>query len=263
MSQGQHYGGTGENLSLQRSSSQAEKLDLTIAGLDNLDADQLRLQWRNHLGGTAPAHLPRWLLLRVLAYRVQAAALGDLNKTTVRSIRAWQRDAIDFAGSPFKKRKPRTRDGIGLNPGALLVREWRGKLERVMVLDRGFVWNGRTFGSLSQVAKAVTGTSWNGHRFFGLQSAKGQGSKRREVNPGSDEHRQPDFDHPKDFGQAEFKGDRRGASKGIGGGQSDRPVAKARCPGGRLTRCRVSIPESKLPVPAEGERHQNLAEGSL
>ena len=47
-----------------------------------------------------------------------------------------------------------------------------GKLERVMVLDKGFAWNGQTFGSLSQVAKAITGTRWNGHRFFGLRSMK-------------------------------------------------------------------------------------------
>ena len=56
--------------------------------------------------------------------------------------------------------------------GALLVREWNGKLERVMILKDGFAWNGQTFGSLSQIAKAMTGTTWNGHRFFGLRQAK-------------------------------------------------------------------------------------------
>jgi Protein of unknown function (DUF2924) len=184
MSPGWCSGDVEDNHSLPASSqSEAETLDLTIVGLGHLDADRLRLQWRNHLGGTAPAHLPRWLLLRVLAYRLQAAALGDLDKATACSIRASQGDAIDFAGSPFKKRKPMTRDGIGLNSGALLVREWQGKLERVMVLDKGFAWNGRTFGSLSQVAKAVTGTSWNGHRFFGLRSMKDQGSKGRVARP--------------------------------------------------------------------------------
>ena len=85
MSQGRRSGDVGESLSLQASSPrEAETLDATVAGLADLDADQLRLQWRNHLGGTAPAHLPRWLLLRVLAYRLQAAALGDLDKATVR-----------------------------------------------------------------------------------------------------------------------------------------------------------------------------------
>jgi hypothetical protein len=263
MSPGRYSGDVGENHSVLASSqSRAETLDATIAGLGDLDADQLRLQWRNHLGGTTPAYLPRWLLLRVLAYQLQAAALGDLDRATVRSIRASQGDAIDFAGSPFKKRTPRTRDGIGLNPGALLVREWKGKLERVMVLDKGFAWNGRTFGSLSQVAKAVTGTSWNGHPFFGLRSAKERGAERREACPNADEHRQREFDHSKDFGRAEFKDNRRGASKPIGRGQTGRPVAKAKYPGGHLTRCRVSIPVPKPPVPVEGEPRGKIAEGS-
>jgi hypothetical protein len=166
-------GEIGRNHSLPASSrSKAETHNTAVAGLNDLDADQLRLQWRNHLGGTAPAHLPRWLLLRVLAYRLQASALGDLDNATVRSIRASQGGAIEFGGSPFKTRCARTREGIGLNAGGLLVREWRGKLERVMVLDERFAWNGRTFSSLSQVAKAITGTSWNGHRFFALRSKK-------------------------------------------------------------------------------------------
>jgi hypothetical protein len=200
------------------------------------------------------------LLLRVLAYRRQAAALGDLDRASLRVIRASQGGAIDFAARPFNNRKPTTRDGIGLNSGALLMREWRGKLERVMVLDKGFAWNGKTFGSLSQVAKAITGASWNGHRFFGLRSVKGQGSKRRGARPSTDEHRQREFDHSKDLGRAEFKDNRRGASKGIGRSQSERPVGKARCPGGHVTRCRVSIPEPKPPVPVEGEPRQNIAE---
>src|SRR6476660_5809071 len=56
--------------------------------------------------------------------------------------------------------------------GALLVREGRGRLERVIILEEGFAWNGQTFGSLSQIAKANTGTTWNGHRFFGLRQGK-------------------------------------------------------------------------------------------
>jgi len=59
-----------------------------------------------------------------------------------------------------------------MKAGALLVREWNGKLERVRILEEGFAWNGQTFGSLSQIAKAMTGTTWNGHRFFGLRQGK-------------------------------------------------------------------------------------------
>src|SRR5271167_2485173 len=68
-------------------SSAASPLDVLIASICDLDAGQLRLQWRNHLGGTPPAHLPRWLLARVLAQRLQAATLGDLDKAMFRVIR--------------------------------------------------------------------------------------------------------------------------------------------------------------------------------
>ena len=61
---------------------------------------------------------------------------------------------------------------MGLKAGALLVREWKGRLERVIILEEGFAWNGQTFGSLSQIAKAMTGTNWNGHRFSGLRTGK-------------------------------------------------------------------------------------------
>jgi hypothetical protein len=112
MSRGRGHGDAGGALALRASSqSKAETLDATISGLAALDGDQLRLQWRNNLGGTAPTHLPRWLLLKFLAYRLQAATLGDLDKATVRSIRASQGNAIDFVSGPFKKRQPSTPDG--------------------------------------------------------------------------------------------------------------------------------------------------------
>jgi hypothetical protein len=138
------------------------------------------LAWRNHLGGTPPGHLPRWLLARVLAQRLQTATLGDLDKATLRIIRQTKGNGADeFASRPFAPRDPATRDGVGLKAGALLVREWNGALQRVMVLDKGFAWNGKTYGSLSQIAKAMTGTNWNGHRFFGLRPARSTvGTKR-------------------------------------------------------------------------------------
>jgi Protein of unknown function (DUF2924) len=76
-----------------------------------------------------------------------------------------------------------------LKAGALLVREWNGRLERVMILEEGFAWNGQTFGSLSQIAKTMTGTTWNGHRFFGLHQGKTSaahvGADRRKSRNGT------------------------------------------------------------------------------
>ena len=154
------------------STVKAEPLDAAIAALSDCDAEQLRLQWRNHLGGAAPAQTPRWLLLRLLAYRMQAAAFGDLDKATLRALRQSRGEGASDA-RPFEIRRPSMRDGVGLKTGALLVREWNGRLERVMILEKGFAWNGATYRSLSQIAKAMTGTNWNGHRFFGLRPANG------------------------------------------------------------------------------------------
>jgi Protein of unknown function (DUF2924) len=138
-----------------------------VASLEGYDVVGLCRAWRDRLGGEAPAHLPRSLLMKALAYRLQAEAYGDLDNATRRIIRC-----EDGACAPFDRRRPETKGGVGLKPGALLVREWRGKLERVMVLEEGFAWNGQTFKSLSQIAKAMTGTNWNGHRFFGLRQGK-------------------------------------------------------------------------------------------
>jgi hypothetical protein len=65
-----------------------------------------------------------------------------------------------------------------LKPGALLTREWQGRIERVMTLGDGFAWNGKTYASLSAVAFAITGVKWNGHRFFFGPNGRGAGSGR-------------------------------------------------------------------------------------
>jgi hypothetical protein len=146
-------------------------LSAIVAALEGHDFAGLHRQWRNHLGGQAPAHLPRWLLLRMLAHRLQIEAYGDVDKSVQKALRG----EANGSAARFDKRAAQTRQGLDLKPGALLVREWRGKMERVTVLEDGFAWNGRSYGSLSQIAKAMTGTSWNGHRFFGLRSAGGEG----------------------------------------------------------------------------------------
>ena len=170
----------GENL-LPSTPRPAERgpLEELVTALVDLDVNGLRLQWRNHLGGTVPAHLPRWLFWRVLAYRLQAAALGGLDKETLCVVRQPKGQTLDSPVSrPFEARIPATREGATLGAGSLLTREWNGKLERVMVLEKGFAWNGKSYGSLSQIAKAMTGTSWNGHRFFDLRAAKSGPSAR-------------------------------------------------------------------------------------
>ena len=143
-----------------------------VSSLQGLDRRQLLLQWRNHLGGTPPAHLPNWLLARILAYRLQAAAFGDLAPGLLRRLKDAGGRGSEVEIALFANRPPAMRDGVDLRPGAILAREWRGKLERVTILEDGYAWNGKSYGSLSVIAKAITGTNWNGHRFFGLRSGR-------------------------------------------------------------------------------------------
>jgi hypothetical protein len=77
-----------------------------VANLEGLDVNGLRRQWRAHLGGEAPAHLPRWLLMRVLAYRLQSDAFGSLEKSIQRIF------SSEDAAAPFD-RAPQTREGVG------------------------------------------------------------------------------------------------------------------------------------------------------
>jgi hypothetical protein len=80
---------------------------------------------------------------------------------------SWPREnaEIEFANGNFVSTSINTE----LTPGTVLVREWDRQSQRVMVMANGFAWNGQTFDSLSKVAFAITGTKWNGPRFFGLR----------------------------------------------------------------------------------------------
>jgi hypothetical protein len=168
---GRDQGLGGISVALRPNSDRPVEVARLVASLPDLDKSQLLLCWRNYMGGTPPAHLPTWLLARVLAFRLQAQAFGDVSADVLRKVKRGAEDSTSVTAEPFAIRAPSTREGADLRPGAMLAREWRGKLERVAVLEEGFAWNGKTFRSLSQVAKAISGTSWNGHRFFGLRSS--------------------------------------------------------------------------------------------
>jgi hypothetical protein len=141
-----------------------------IASLDGLTIDGLRLCWQARFLRAAPVHLPKILLLRLYAYRLQAEEHGDLGAGTVRLL-----DRLGRAKNDEDKPIPLPigPNGRGqLKAGTVLVREHAGVSHRVMVAEEGYYWNGHTFPSLSQVATAITGTRWNGPRFFGLSYGK-------------------------------------------------------------------------------------------
>jgi hypothetical protein len=145
----------------------ASELEEEIAHLRDLDLRGLRARWRSVFRRKAPDHLPRHLLYRMIAYRLQAEQLGDLDRDTQRFLDQVAAGTRNGDGFPTKGDRL-TRHG--LQPGTILVREWDAKPQRVMVLDQGFAWNGTTYRSLTQIAFAMTGTRWSGPRFFGLRS---------------------------------------------------------------------------------------------
>jgi DUF2924 family protein len=162
--------GASEGLSsLAWRSVEDSELREAVANLATLDLAGLRLQWRNVFGGTAPLHLPKPLLARILAYRLQADALGDLPDTIRRTLEGFRARSSDLSGQAGG-------DGLSyrrrIKPGSVLVREWDGRLQRVTALEEGFAWEGKTYRSLSMVARAITGGHWNGPRFFGLTGSK-------------------------------------------------------------------------------------------
>jgi hypothetical protein len=147
-----------------------------IAHLRGLDLKGLRSRWRSVLQRPAPDHLTRHLLFAIIAYRIQADRFGDLDHETRQLL---DRIGAKETGAAMSARlasfdQKRTE----LTPGTVLVREWDRRSERVMVMSDGFAWNGQTYDSLSKVAFAITGTRWNGPRFFGLRGKEDQPETR-------------------------------------------------------------------------------------
>src|SRR3979490_1961009 len=138
-----------------------------IVHLRGLDLKGLRARWQSVLQKPAPGILPRHLLFAIVAYRIQADRFGDLDHETRQLL---DRTGAKESGTAMSARlvtfdQKRTQ----LRPGTVLVREWDRRSQQVMVMSDGFAWNGQTYDSLSMVAFAITGTNWNGPRFFGLR----------------------------------------------------------------------------------------------
>jgi Protein of unknown function (DUF2924) len=124
---------------------------------------QLRLRYREVFRTNPPKAFGPDLLRRSIAHRIQEKAYGGLSRSAQRLLDQMMKA---YAAKPNGKIVPPRR----IKPGAVLVREWKGKSHRVMVLAEGFAYDGVTYTNLSEIAVLITGTRWNGPRFFGLRS---------------------------------------------------------------------------------------------
>ena len=147
--------------------STTTSIEIEIAHLRGLDLRGLCARWQSIFQRQAPTHLTRHLLFAIIAYRIQADRFGDLDHETKqvldRTVAKETGPAMSARLTDFDQKRTE------LSPGTVLVREWDRRSQRVMVMADGFAWNGQTYDSLSKVAFAITGTKWNGPRFFGLR----------------------------------------------------------------------------------------------
>jgi hypothetical protein len=137
-----------------------------IAALKKMPIPQLKQQWRDLFDTEPPPYSRRFLESR-LAYRIQELAFGGLKPETVERLEAL---AEDLAGGDHGKRHRRANDRPAA--GTQLIREWRGVEYRVTVRDQDYEYQGRSYQSLSAIARAIAGSRWNGPLFFGLRNQR-------------------------------------------------------------------------------------------
>jgi hypothetical protein len=140
-----------------RRSSDREAIDAEIDRVRSLGLDKLRTLWRATLRSSPPPAFTKDLMARFICWYIQEQALGGLDADTEKVL-----EGLARGDKPKAERR--------LKPGTVLVREYRGDRHTVTVVPGGYVWCDATYASLSTIARAITGTAWNGPRFFGLRA---------------------------------------------------------------------------------------------
>ena len=133
----------------------AEELGIALAGLARASRDRLAEDWAEYFGVAPPPRTSRSLLIRAVGYKMQERALGGLSPATRRLL-------SDDGPAPARRSRV-------LRPGTVLVREWHGVGHQVTIIDKGVLYQGERYRSLSEVARVITGARWSGPRFFGLK----------------------------------------------------------------------------------------------
>lgn len=171
-----------------RETSQA--VDQELEGLPHALIRDLRKRWKELFASDPPKAFGPDLLRRAIAQRIQEQAYGGLEPAVRRELKL----IIKLHGS---KTNGRTELPRRIGAGAVVLREWKGATHRVTVLSNGFSYNQQIYQSLSEVARAITGTRWNGPRFFGLR--KPDVAKTTGTSPAGSARARPGRPHASDI----------------------------------------------------------------
>jgi hypothetical protein len=144
------------------------RLSAEISRLASLPLRELKAAWAAEFCRQPPKGLWRDLLLRTLAWRLQEKAFGGHDKATLKLLEAYGQKT---AGDARCQR---------LKTGTVLVREFGGTRHTVTIVPEGFVWQQKTYSSLTAIARVITGTNWNGPRFFGLREGEGRKTVKQQ-----------------------------------------------------------------------------------
>lgn len=147
-----------------------------VASLGQLSYGDLQDRWRQLIGAEPPRYTKAFMVRR-LAHRLQELAHGGLTQDTRDQMdRLLDEEGYNELGGMRSSKRPRARKDLPL-VGTRLVREWDGQRHEVTVVHGGFEYRGRRHRSLSAIAKLITGTHWNGPRFFGLRDGRERRSR--------------------------------------------------------------------------------------
>src|SRR5690348_5585836 len=134
-----------------------------LASLFSLDVAALKSVWRIAFKSVPPNVARKEFFIRMLAYEIQRRIHGDVSKSALKTLRQFE----DKGRSPEVAAADAT-----LRAGTRLVREWGGATHEVIIMERGYAYRGRSYTSLSEIARCITGARWSGPRFFGIRSSK-------------------------------------------------------------------------------------------
>ncbi len=140
-------------------------LDERIAELQTLRREKLLQEWEKLWKRTPPKYISRVLLIRSIAYKLQEQIYGGLSPTCQKALNALIRSVQKTNNKPVKPKN-------NIRSGTRLIREWKGELHEVIVVADGYIHKGKSYKSLSQIARNITGSRWNGPAFFGLRPSK-------------------------------------------------------------------------------------------